>query len=185
MIEELKEKSEKKMTLALDRLKEKFKKIRTGRAHVSMLDGLMVSYYGSQSELSHIASISCPDARTLLISPWDQNILKNIEEALIKSSLGMAPQNDGKAIRLIVPELTEDRRQDIIRSLKKDVEKSRVEMRQVRKEAKDQARAKLKEKLISEDENRSIEDEIQKQTDRYIEKVNEMSRQKEKELTQV
>ena len=115
MQKELKQKAEKKMTAGIERLKEKLKKIRTGRAHASLLDGLSVSYYGNPSELSHIASISCPDARTLLISPWDQGALKSIEEALVKSSLGMAPQNDGKSIRLKVPELTEDRRIEIVR----------------------------------------------------------------------
>ena len=185
MQEELKQKSEKKMTLAIERLKEKLKKIRTGRAHVSLLDGLSVSYYGNQSELSHIASISCPDARTLLISPWDQGALKSIEEAIVKSSLGMAPQNDGKSIRLKAPELTEDRRKEIIRHFKKDVEKCRVELRQARQEINTQIRKQLKEKAISEDESKQAEDEIQKQISRFNKQVDEISFQKEQELTKV
>ena len=172
------------MKEAVERLKGRLKKIRTGRANVSLLDGLQVSYYGNLSELSHIASVSCPDAMTLLISPWDQNALKPIEEAIIKSPLGLAPQNDGKSIRLTVPELTEDRRQEIIKNFKKDVEKSRVELRQIRKEMNDSIRAQLKEKAISEDESRDSENEIQNQTNRFIQDVNDLSEKKEKELTQ-
>ena len=185
MHKELKQKSEKKMTTAIERLKEKLKKIRTGRAHASLLDGLRVSYYGNLSELSHIASISCPDARTLLISPWDQGALKSIEEALIKSSLGMAPQNDGKSIRLKVPELTEDRRIEIVRLFKKDVEKCRVELRQARQEIITQIRKQLKEKSISEDESKQAEDEMQKQINHFNKQVDAISSQKEQELTQI
>lgn len=185
MQEELKQKSEQKMTTAIERLKEKLKKIRTGRAHASLLDGLNVSYYGNQSELSHIASISCPDARTLLISPWDQGALKSIEEAIIKSSLGMAPQNDGKSIRLKVPELTEDRRVEIIRHFKKDVEQCRVELRQVRQEINTHIRKQLKEKAISEDESKQAEDEIQKQINLFNKQVDEISSKKEQELTKI
>ncbi len=185
MQEELKQKSEKKMTMAVDRLKDKLKKIRTGRAQVSLLDGLNISYYGSPSELSHIASISCPDSRTLLISPWDQGALKSIEEALVKSSLGMAPQNDGKSIRLKVPELTEDRRIEIVRLFKKDVEKCRIELRQVRQEIITHIRKQLKEKTISEDESKEAEDEIQKQINHFNKQVDAISSQKEQELTQI
>lgn len=185
MQQELNQKLEKKMATAIERLKEKLKKIRTGRAHTSLLDGLNVSYYGNQSELSHIASISCPDARTLLISPWDQGALKSIEEAIIKNSLGMAPQNDGKSIRLKVPELTEDRRIEIIRLFKKDVEKCRIELRQVRQETNIQIRKQLKDKTISEDESKQAEDEIQKQINHFNKQVDEISSQKEQELTKI
>jgi len=185
MQEELKQKSEQKMKTAIERLKEKLKKIRTGRAHISLLDGLNVSYYGSQSELSHIASISCPDAHTLLISPWDQGALKSIEEAIVKSSLGMAPQNDGKSIRLKVPELTEDRRVEIIRLFKKDVEQCRIELRQVRQEINTYIRKQLKEKAISEDESKQAEDEIQKQINLFNKQVDEISYKKEQELTKI
>lgn len=173
------------MTAAIERLKEKLKKIRTGRAHASLLDGFTVSYYNNQSKLSHIASISCLDARTLLISPWDQGALKSIEKAIINSSLGMAPQNDGKSIRLKVPELTEDRRAEIIRHFKKDVEKCRIELRQVRQEINTQIRKQLKEKTLSEDESKQAEDEIQKQINHFNKQVDEISSQKEQELTKV
>ena len=175
----------KKMSEVIDRLKERVKKVRTGRAHTSLLDGLVVSYYGNKSELSHVASVSCPDVRTILISPWDQSALKSIEEAIVKSNLGMAPQNDGKSIRLKVPELTEDRRLEIIRHFKKDVEKSRVELRQIRQDLNNDARKKLKEKSISEDESKQAEDVVQKQTDIFNKKIDEISQQKEKELTTI
>lgn len=166
-------------------LKNQLKKIRTGRAHASLLEDLTISYYGNQSHLSHIASISCPDSRTLIISPWDQNILKNIEEAIVKSSLGIAPQSDGKIIRLKVPELTEDRRKEIIRTFKKDIEKSKVDLRQIRREMNEQIRKQLKEKSINEDESKEAEGEVQKLTDQYVKIVDEISLQKEKELNQV
>ena len=174
-----------KMSEVIDRLKERVKKVRTGRAHTSLLDGLVVSYYGNKSDLSHVASVSCPDVRTILISPWDQSALKSIEEAIVKSNLGMAPQNDGKSIRLKVPELTEDRRLEIIRHFKKDVEKSRVELRQIRQDLNNDARKKLKEKAISEDESKQAEDAVQKQTDLFNKKIDEISQQKEKELTTI
>ena len=185
MLKELEQKSEEKMASALNRLKEKLKTVRTGRAHISLLEGLKVSYYGSDSELSHVASVSCPDARTLLISPWDQSALTSIEEAIVKSPLELAPQNDGKTIRLSVPELTEDRRKEIIRNFKKEVEKTRVELRQVRKEMNDQVRSLLKEKTISEDQSKDTENRIQNQTDRFNKQVDEISCQKTQELIKV
>ena len=185
MLDELQQKSQQKMQFAIDRLKDKIKKIRTGRAHISLLDGIVVSYYGSQSELSHIASVSCPDARTLLISPWDQNALKNIEEAIIKSSIGMAPQNDGKVIRLKVPELTEERRKEVIKNFKKDVEIAKIELRKARQEVNSAIRQLLKEKKINEDECKSTENDVQNHINQFNKQVDEMSLQKEKELTQV
>ena len=185
MLKELHKISEQKMQKIIERLKEKVKRIRTGRASVSLLDGIIVSYYGNQSELSHVASLSCPDARTLLISPWDQSVIKNIEEALIKSSIGMAPQNDGKVIRLKVPELTEDRKKEIIRNFKKDVEKTRIELRQVRQEINERIKKAQKDKLISEDERENSMLEVQKQIDQFNHQVDHISLQKEKELIQV
>ena len=185
MLKELKEKSETKMQTALERLKAKLKQVRTGRASVSLLDGVVVSYYGNQSPLSHLASISCPDTRSLLISPWDQNALRNIEEAIVKSSIGMAPQSDGKAIRLKVPELTEDCRKEVIKNFKKDVEKTRIELRQIRQENVSSVRSLLKDKKISEDECKDTEGEIQKQIDQFNKQVDDISSQKEKELQRI
>ncbi len=182
---EIKKETKDRMQKAFQHIQEKVQKMRTGPANSSLLEGVKVSSYGSEQELKHIASISCPDARSLLISPWDQNTLKDIEAALIKSDLGMAPQRDGKVIRLRVPELTEERRQELIRAFKKDVEKARVEFRQIRKMMNEKVRKLLKEKEISEDMAKDTENDIQEMTDEFIKKVNELSEKKQQELMQV
>ena len=184
-IEEVKKETQDRMEKAFQHIQNKVKKVRTGSAHSSLLEGVKVSSYGSEQKLKHIASISCPDTRSLVISPWDQNTLKDIEAALIKSDLGMAPQRDGKVIRLRVPELTEERREELIRVFKKDVEKSRVEFRQIRKMMNEKVRKALKEKEISEDEAKDTETNIQKMTDQYIKQINELSEKKQKELMRV
>ena len=182
---EIKKEIKDRMQKAFQHVQEKVQKMRTGSANSSLLEGVKVSSYGSEQELKHIASISCPDARSLLISPWDQNTLKDIEAALIKSDLGMTPQRDGKVIRLRVPELTEERRQELIRAFKKDVEKARVEFRQIRKIMNEKVRKTLKNKEISEDIAKDIENDIQEMTDEFIKKVNELSEKKQQELMQV
>ena len=184
-MEEVKAETRNRMEKAFQHIQDKVKKVRTGSAHSSLLEGVKVTSYGSEQELKHIASISCPDARSLVISPWDQNTLKDIESALIKSDLGMAPQRDGRVIRLRVPELTEERREELIRIFKKDVEKSRVEFRQIRKLMNEKVRNALKEKQISEDAAKGTEADIQKVTDQFIKQVNELSEKKQKELMQV
>ena len=183
--EEIKTETRQRMQKAFQHIHEKVQKMRTGSANSSLLEGIKVKSYGSEQELKHIASISCPDARSLLISPWDQNTLKDIEAALIKSDLGMAPLRDGKVLRLKVPELTEQRRQELIRAFKKDVEKSRVEFRQIRKIMNDKVRKILKDKQISEDKAQETENDIQDMTDEFIKKVNELSEKKQQELTRV
>ena len=184
-ISDIKKETEERMQKAFQYIQDKVKKMRTGSAHSSLLEGILVSSYGSEQELKHIASISCPDARSLVISPWDQNTLKDIESALIKSDLGMAPQRDGKVIRLRVPELTEDRRQELIRAFKKDVEKVRIEFRQIRKIMNEKVKKSLKEKQINEDVAKEIESDIQNKTDQFIKKINELSEKKQRELIQV
>lgn len=184
-ISDIKKETEERMQKAFQYIQDKVKKMRTGSAHSSLLEGILVSSYGSEQELKHIASISCPDARSLVISPWDQNTLKDIESALIKSDLGMAPQREGKVIRLRVPELTEDRRQELIRAFKKDVEKVRVEFRQIRKIMNEKVKKALKEKEINEDIAKDVESDIQNKTDQFIKKVNELSEKKQRELMQV
>ena len=184
-ISDIKKETEERMQKAFQYIQDKVKKMRTGSAHSSLLEGILVSSYGSEQELKHIASISCPDARSLVISPWDQNTLKDIESALVKSDLGMAPQRDGKVIRLRVPELTADRRQELIRAFKKDVEKVRVEFRQIRKIMNEKVKKALKEKEINEDIAKDVESDIQNKTDQFIKKVNELSEKKQRELMQV
>jgi len=184
-MEDIKKETLERMQQAFEHIKNKVKKMRTGSAHTSLLEGIMVSSYGTEQELKHIASISCPDTRSLLISPWDQNLLKDIESALIKSDIGMAPQRDGKVIRLKVPELTEERREELIRLFKKDIEKARIEFRQIRKIMNEKVRKALKEKSISEDMAKDEENNIQELTDQFIKKINELSDQKQQELMRV
>ncbi len=174
-----------RMENALSAFQNKIKKIRSGLAHASLVEGIKISCYGGEQELKHIASISCPDARTILISPWDAGMLQNISSALVKSDLGMAPLIDKRVIRLKVPELTEDKKKELIKAFKKDVEKSRVECRQIRKMLNEKVRKSLKEKSISEDQKNDFEKIIQETTDQFIKKVNELSEKKQQELIRV
>lgn len=174
--------SKENMEKALQALIGELKKVRTGRAQISMLDAIKVNYYGTPTPLNQVSALSTPDARSFLISPWETSILKEIEQAIVKSDLGMSPMNDGKVIRLKVPELTEDRRKDLVKNIKKICEDARVAVRMVRRDANDALKQKLKDKEISEDENKRTQDEIQKLTDDYIKKVDTLAADKEKEL---
>jgi ribosome recycling factor len=180
--ENAKKKSEESMKAAILALGNELKKIRTGRAQVTMLDNVKVNYYGQPSPLNQVAAVSCPDARSFLISPWEISILKEIEQAIIKSDVGMSPQNDGKVIRLRLPELSEDRRKDLVKNVKKIVEDARVAVRMARRDANEVLKEALKAKQISEDENKKAGDIIQKLTDDYIKKVDQIGTDKEKEL---
>jgi ribosome recycling factor len=177
--------SKQKMEKSIQGLIGELKKVRTGRAQVSMLDGIKVNYYGTPTPLNQVSALSTPDARSFLISPWETSILKEIEQAIVKSDLGMSPMNDGKVIRLKVPELTEERRKDLVKNIKKICEDSRVAVRHVRREANDQLKALLKDKAISEDDNKRQQDEVQKLTDDYIKKIDTLAADKEKELMTV
>ncbi len=182
MMENIKTAAKAKMEKTQSILADELKKVRTGKAQVSMLDGVRVNYYGSLSPLSQVASVSCPDAKSFLIAPWETAILKEIESALIKSELGMAPINDGKTIRLKVPDLTEERRKDLVKQTKKVVEEARVAVRMARREANDEVKKLLKDKKVSEDESKKAETEIQKMTDDCIKKVDLIAEEKEKSI---
>lgn len=177
--------SKDKMEKAVQGLLGELKKVRTGRAQVSMLDGIKVNYYGTPTPLNQVSALSTPDARSFLISPWEASILKEIEQAIVKSDLGMSPMNDGKVIRLKVPELTEDRRKDLVKNIKKICEDARVAVRMVRRDANDLLKGQLKDKAISEDDNKRQQDEVQKITDDYIKKIDQLAADKEKELMTV
>src|SRR6185437_10372103 len=174
MTDQLKSKAENSMKAAVTALSNELKKVRTGRAQVSMLDAVRVNYYGQFVPLNQVGSVSCPDARSFMIAPWEANLLKEIEQSIIKSDLGMAPQNDGKVIRIRLPELTEDRRKDLVKNIKKIVEDARVAIRMARRDANDGLKEALKNKAISEDENKKAADSIQKLTDDYIKKVDQV-----------
>ncbi len=181
-IADLKKNTQSKMEKTLSALSEELKKIRTGRAQVSMLDGIKVNYYGTLSPLSQVAAVSCPDAKSFLIAPWEPSILKEIEQAIVKSELGMAPMSDGKTIRLKVPDLTEQRRKELVKQTKKVVEDARIAVRMARRDANDEVKKAQKDKAISEDESKKLETEIQKMTDDFIKKVDQVADEKEKSI---
>jgi ribosome recycling factor len=185
MSSELVNNSKENMEKAIQSLAGELKKVRTGRAQISMLDGIKVNYYGTPTPLNQVSALSTPDARSFLISPWETSILKEIEQAIVKSDLGMSPMNDGKVIRLKVPELTEERRKDLVKNIKKICEDARVAVRMVRRDANDELKKLLKDKAISEDDNKRQQDEVQKLTDDYIKKIDQMAADKEKELMTV
>ena len=182
MIEELNTKTESHMNKAINALSNELKKVRTGRAQVSMLDSIKVDYYGSSTPLNQVAAVSCPDAKSFLIAPWESNLLKEIETVIVRSDVGMSPQNDGKVIRLKLPELTEDRRKDLVKTIKKIVEEARVAVRMARREANEVLKKALKNKEISEDDQKRNSDHIQKLTDDFIKKIDSISSEKEKDL---
>jgi ribosome recycling factor len=182
MIADVKASTQSKMEKTLHALSEELKKVRTGRAQVSMLDSVKVNYYGSPTPLSQVAAISCPDARSFLIAPWEASILKEIEQALVKSDLGMAPMNDGKVIRLKVPDVTEERRKDLAKQVKKIAEDSRVAVRLIRRDSNDEIKKLLKDKVVSEDEAKKAETDVQKSTDDFIKKVDQVADEKEKQI---
>jgi ribosome recycling factor len=181
-INSLKAKTETKMKDALVALSNEFKKIRTGRAQTSMLDSVRVDYYGNPTPLNQVASVTCPDARSFLITPWEASVLKAIENAIVKSDVGMAPINDGKGVRLKLPDLTEDRRKQLVKESKKAVEDAKVALRMARRDANEELKIALKDKALSEDQNKQYMEEVQKLTDKYTVDVDKMAADKEKEI---
>lgn len=185
MINTLKKDSESKMKKSLESLKAEFLKIRTGRAHPSVLDHITVEYYGSMVPISQVANISILDARTLSITPWEKKMVQAIEKALIKSELGLNPAVTGELIRIPFPPLNEERRRDLVKLVKNECENVRVSIRNIRRDANNDLKVWQKEKQITEDDQRRGEDDIQKLTDRYIKLVDEMFVEKEKELMEI
>ena len=184
-IEERKQKSEIQMQKTIESLKNQIARVRTGRAQASMLEPVKVDYYGTLTPLSQVAAISCPDPKSFLISPWEATILKDIEAAINKSNIGMTPINDGKVIRLKLPELTEERRKELAKQVKKIIEDAKISIRQSRKDANEIIKIELKNKNISEDESKQEKDNIQELTDKYIKVVDEIAEKKEAELISV
>ena len=182
MIDNVKKQTQENMKRAMESLTGELKKVRTGRAQVSMLDPIKVNHYGSLSPLNQVASLSCPDAKSFVIAPWETSLLREIEQAIVKSDIGMTPQNDGKVIRLKLPDLTEERRKQLVKQIKKTVEEARVSVRMARRDANDELKRLEKDKQISEDEMKRAQDEIQKVTDDYVKQVDKIGEDKEKEL---
>jgi ribosome recycling factor len=170
------------MEKAIENYKGELVKIRTGRASTAMLDGIKVDYYGTPTVLSQVASLSCPEPKMLVIQPWEVNLLKEIETAIQKSDLGINPMNDGKVIRLKIPDLTEERRKDLAKVVKRIAEECHVAVRMARRDANDKVKNLLKDKKITEDDNKKAGDQIQKVTDEFNVKVDQMTATKEKEI---
>jgi len=173
---------EARMTAALDTLGREFAAVRTGRASAGLLDMIRVDYYGTPTPVNQMASVSVPDARTLVIQPWEAAQLKAIEKAIMASDLGLTPQNDGKVIRLSMPSPTEERRKQLAKTVHKIAEDSRIVIRNLRREANDKLKAMAKDKKVSEDEERRGHDQVQKTTDKFIARVDELLKKKEQEI---
>ena len=171
-----------KMDKTLEVLQENFGAVRAGRANAKVLDRITVEYYGSETALAGVASISSPDARTLVIQPWDNKLLKDIQKAIQTSDLGINPQNDGRVIRLVFPQLTEERRKDLTKQVKKYAEEAKVAMRNVRRDGMDYVKALKKKSEITEDDQKKAEKDLQDLVDKYIKKVDAACAAKEKEL---
>lgn len=185
MINEIKKDCETRMQKSLDALVDAFKKVRTGRANPSILDGISIDYYGSETPISQVGNIVVEDARTLAINPWEKQLVPEIEKAIYKSDLGLNPSTSGDTIRVPMPALTEETRKDYIRQARGEAEKGRVSIRNIRRDANGSIKNLAKDKDISEDEERSGEELIQKLTDSYIQKVEELLKAKEQDLMQV
>jgi ribosome recycling factor len=171
-----------RMQAAVDVLGRECGGVRTGRANAALLDGLRVEAYGALTPINQMASVSVPDPKTIVIQPWDVSQLKEIEKTILKSELGLTPSNDGKVIRLTMPSLTEERRKQLAKTVGKFAEDARVAIRNVRREANDKLKHLAKDKKVSEDEERRGHDAIQKSTDRFIAKVDELTKKKEQEI---
>ena len=173
------------MDKTLEVLAVDFAAVRAGRASASLLDRISVEYYGQETPINQVGSITSPDPRTLVIEPWDKSLLKLIEKAIQVSDLGINPQNDGRIIRLVFPQLTEERRKELTKQVKKYGEESKVAIRNIRRDAMDTIKAMKKKSEITEDEQKVAEKDLQKVTDDYVKKVDEMAAKKEKELMEL
>ena len=171
-----------RMDKALDHLADEFGAVRAGRANAKVLDRISVEYYGSETPLAGVATISSPDARTLVVQPWDNTLLKEIQKAIQASDLGINPQNDGKVIRLVFPQLTEERRKELTKQVKKYAEDAKVAMRNIRRDGMDYLKKLKKNNEITEDEQKKAEKDLQDMLDKNIKKVDDVTAAKEKEL---
>lgn len=176
---------EENMKKTVTHLKEDLASIRAGKANPKLVDKILVSYYGSMTPLNQIANISAPEPRCLVIQPWDSTAIKEIEKAIMNSDLGINPSNDGKIIRLMIPQLTEERRKDLLKVVKKDVENSKVAIRNLRRDAIESFKKMEKSSDITKDDLKQAEDETQKLTDKYVKLIEEIFKEKEKEILEV
>jgi ribosome recycling factor len=185
MLDDILKSAEHKMTRTVEFLGNDLQSVRTGRAHPALLDKVQVDYYGSPTPLNGVANITAPDPRMVLVQPWDRSMLGPIEKAIQKSDLGINPSNDGQVIRLVLPQLTEERRKDLVKQVHHRTEEARVAVRNVRREALDQLRKAEKEGGISQEDERRAQDRLQKLTDQYIKRLEDVSKRKETEVLEV
>ena len=174
-----------RMEKSIGAFKEKLSEIRAGRANPAILNKVKIDYYGTPTPINQVAGVSVPEARLIVIQPWDVSVLKDIEKAILASDIGLNPNNDGKVIRLAFPELTEERRKELAKEIRKIAEEAKVSIRAIRRDVIDEAKAKQKNSEITEDELKSAETEIQKITDKYIDEIDKILADKEKEIMSV
>lgn len=170
------------MRKAVEHVQQQLAKVRTGRASASMLDAVKVEYYGEPTPLAQVGSVSVPDARSIMIQPWDRTALQNIEKAILAANLGITPQNDGQVIRISVPPLTEERRKDIVKQCKKMAEEGKLAVRNIRRDANEELKKAEKTEHFSEDERKRGEDDVQKNTDKYVAEIDKILAAKEVEV---
>lgn len=185
MLGELKNKVREKMDQVLEHLRRDLAGVRTGRASLALLDSIQVSYYGSPAPLKQVAALAVPDPRLITIQPWEVSLIPEIEKAITTSNLGLNPTNDGKLIRLTIPSLTEDRRRELVKHVRKMGEDTKVRIRNIRRDTNEEIKKLLKDSKISEDDQRKGQEEVQKTTDQYITKIDEMLKKKEAEVLEV
>jgi ribosome recycling factor len=185
MEKEIRDSLQKKMDGAIEALRREFGGIRTGRASLGLLDGIHVDYYGTPTPINQVAALSIPEPRMIVIQPWEQKLVADIERAIMKSDLGLTPANDGRVIRLPIPPLTEERRKDLVKVVRKKAEETRVAVRNIRRDTNEHVKKLEKDKHLSEDVVKRTLEEIQKMTDAYIKKVDEILQAKEKEIMEV
>ena len=182
MIESVYDDAKDRMGDSIDALKNDFKKSRTGRASLALFEGMKISYYGTSTPLNQVASLSIPESRLIVINPWDQSIIGEIEKEILKSELGLTPMNDGKVIRISIPALTEERRKELVKVVRKIAEEHKVSIRNIRRDANELLKDLKKDGDISEDDFFGAQDKVQKLTDDYIKSVDEICQEKEKEI---
>ncbi|MGB6377464.1 MAG: ribosome recycling factor [Syntrophobacteria bacterium] len=185
MVEEIFEDLKDRMGKSIESLKREYSRLRTGRASVSLLDGIRVSYYDTPTPLNQMASLAVPEPRLIVIQPWDKTAIEDIEKAILKSELGLTPMNDGKVIRISIPPLTEERRKELVKVARKMSEENKVSIRNIRRDANEMLKDLKKEKEITEDDLFRSQEEVQKATDQFISQVDELCAAKEKEILEI
>jgi ribosome recycling factor len=185
MLEDIKKDANERMNKCVVSLKNELKRLRTGRAHTSLLEHIRVEYYGNEVPLQQVANLALEDARTITVTPWEKGMVQVIEKAIMKSDLGLMPATAGTVIRVPMPALTEERRRDLTKVVRHEAENARVAVRNVRRDVMTELKEMLKEKLVSQDDDRRAQEEVQKLTDRHVHEIDQILAEKEKELMQV